>query len=210
MAAPQQSTTRDRILSAAERLFGARGLEAPSIRSITAEAGVNVAAVHYHFGSRESLLREVLSRLLLPINQCRLEALDALGPVGDADLEAVLDAFLRPAFDTFRADPALGRVPALLLRQPDAVTRELLEDLFGEVVQRFESALAECLPALPRREIRERLGFVVAVMVHVLAGPRHGDGAEGVADLGRSGELVPLIHFLAAGLRAPASPGESV
>jgi AcrR family transcriptional regulator len=70
--------TRERILDVAERLFMARGYEGTSMRMITGEAEVNLAAVNYHFGSKEALLREVFRRRLEWLNRERLRALDEL------------------------------------------------------------------------------------------------------------------------------------
>src|SRR5213595_1121734 len=67
--------TKDRILDAAESLFMEHGFEATSLRSITAAADVNLAAVNYHFGSKEELFQAVLTRRLDPMNQERLSLL---------------------------------------------------------------------------------------------------------------------------------------
>ena len=67
--------TKERILNAAERLFGEHGFAGTSLRAITKEAGVNLAAIHYHFGSKEALLLEALHRYAAPVNQQRLQLL---------------------------------------------------------------------------------------------------------------------------------------
>ena len=67
--------TKTRILDAAENLFAARGYHNTSLREITKEAGVNLAAVNYHFGSKEALLRAVIKRRLVPLNQVRTRRL---------------------------------------------------------------------------------------------------------------------------------------
>src|SRR5215471_5042092 len=67
--------TKVRILDAAEALFMEHGYEATSLRIITAAAGVNLAAVNYHFGSKEELFQSVLTRRLDPMNQQRVEIL---------------------------------------------------------------------------------------------------------------------------------------
>ncbi len=72
------AATKLRILDAAEALFMERGFEATSLRAITAAAGVNLAAVNYHFGSKEELFQAVLTRRLDPMNQLRLELLTRL------------------------------------------------------------------------------------------------------------------------------------
>src|SRR5260370_80420 len=65
-AAPDD--TASRIIDAAQRLFIRDGTEATSLRAVTREAGVNVAAIHYYFGSRDELLRAVLDRIIKPLN----------------------------------------------------------------------------------------------------------------------------------------------
>ena len=74
--------TRDRILDAAERLFAQQGFDLTSLRALTTEADVNLAAVNYHFGSKERLFEAVLARLIAPINAERLARLDALEAKG--------------------------------------------------------------------------------------------------------------------------------
>ena len=72
------SETKERILDVAERLFADRGFAATSTRDITGEASVNLAAVNYHFGSKEALLESVLERRFRPINENRIALLDEL------------------------------------------------------------------------------------------------------------------------------------
>src|SRR3981081_4013505 len=70
--------TKTRILDAAELLFMEHGFEATSLRQLTSAAGVNLAAVNYHFGSKEELFQAVLTRRLDPMNQERIDLLDKL------------------------------------------------------------------------------------------------------------------------------------
>src|SRR5579859_5859845 len=98
--APAKIDTKQRILDSAERLFSDHGFEGTSLRTIIADAKVNLAAIHYHYRSKEALLDAVILRRLEPINRQRLELLDACErAAGDkpATLEAVIEAFLAPA-----------------------------------------------------------------------------------------------------------------
>ena len=70
--------TREKILDTAEALFMAYGYEGTSMRQITGEAGVNLAAVNYHFGTKEQLLQAVFKRRLDDLNEQRLRVLDEL------------------------------------------------------------------------------------------------------------------------------------
>src|SRR3954470_24483153 len=91
-------STPERILQAAERLFSERGIDAVSLREITTAAGVNSAAAHYHFGSKEAVLEELFAQRARPIAQKREELLGQLklDRNGRPRLEDVLRAFLRP------------------------------------------------------------------------------------------------------------------
>src|SRR3954471_22630083 len=89
------SETKQRILDSAERLFAAHGVEATSLRTIIGDAKVNLAAIHYHYHSKEELLDSVLMRRIEPVNRERLEMLNACGE--SPSLEAVLEAFIAPA-----------------------------------------------------------------------------------------------------------------
>ena len=68
------AATKERILDTAEALFMEHGFEATGLRSMTAAAGVNLAAVNYHFGTKEELFESVLTRRLDPMNQERVAA----------------------------------------------------------------------------------------------------------------------------------------
>ncbi|MBZ0134661.1 MAG: TetR family transcriptional regulator, partial [Rhodanobacter sp.] len=90
------SSTRDRILGTAEKMFAQRGFDGASLRQLTAAAGVNLAAVNYHFGSKEKLVEEVFRRRLDALNANRLADLHKLAGC-EATLEQVLAAYIRPA-----------------------------------------------------------------------------------------------------------------
>src|SRR5882762_4243581 len=94
----QKTDTRSRILDVAEELFGEQGLDRVSIRDITRMAKVNLAAINYHFGSKEDLIAAVFERRVVPVNEARLAALDAVQGSGrrKPNLEYILEAFIRP------------------------------------------------------------------------------------------------------------------
>ena len=106
------ASTKDRILDAAERLLAKKGFKATSLRAITAEAEVNLAAVNYHFQSKEALIRAVIARRIGSVNERRISMLDAIyAAAGDEPLPitAVIDAFIRPVIEV---QPASRSSPA--------------------------------------------------------------------------------------------------
>ena len=206
--------TRERILDVAERLFGDRGFPATSLRDITAEAGVNVASVNYHFGSKEALLTEVLERRLKPINERRIELLNAVeARAGDGppELEAVIRAFLSPPFHSQRVWGDRGQG---FLRLVGRIHSETNEDFratfvkqFDSVFLRFTAALRRALPDLDDADLSWRMLFMVGSMAFTMSwGPtvvaRDPAAARDPEDV-----LESLVLYAAAGMAAPAPAG---
>jgi AcrR family transcriptional regulator len=214
-ASPAQpsSATKERILDAAESLFMTHGFEATSLRAITARAGVNLAAVHYHFGSKEELFQSVLARRLDPLNLARLDLLtrlEAQASPSPLPCELVLKAFLTPALSLAR-DPARGGKDFLRLlgrayADPAPFIRHFLSEQYGVTIARFKAAFARALPQLPARELSWRLHFIMGALSYTLAGT---DALKLIAELNphetANDEVLlrRLAPFLLAGLTAP-------
>lgn len=188
-------STREALLDAAERLFAAEGLRA-SLRAITREAGANLAAVHYYFGSKEGLVHHVFARRLGPLNAERLRRLEA----SDGDLEAVLGALVGPVIELQGSDvAAFARLMGRAVTDPDGELRAVLEDEMAEIFARFGDALGTALPDLPRAVVEQRLLFSVGAMAHAVAAPRLF-----ARSAPRPAETIDqLVAFLAGGFRAP-------
>jgi AcrR family transcriptional regulator len=194
------SETKERILATAEKLFAQRSYAATSLRSIIAAAKVNLAAVHYHFHSKEELLDAVLMRRLEPLNRERLALLDEYERVaGDVppSLEAILTALIEPPMRLAR-DPSFAMFVKLMGRihaDGDAV---LIRKHFGSLVERFLEALQRTMPQMPPEELRWRAYFAVAILAHTLLGTKEILGVAGEATTER------LVTFISAGFRASA------
>src|ERR1700674_232597 len=195
--------TKTKILDAAEKLFGQNGFDATSLRDITSEAQVNLAAVNYHFQSKDSLIDAVIGRRLEPVNQRRIQMLDAAGP--SPALEQILEAFLAPILEPeiWPAVPLIGRV----LSNPDQFLERVFKKHLAAVAERFRDAIARALPSLPPEEIAWRLHFMAGSMSHVLVRSQVLPAMSGV--LGRPQDrralMARLVTFLSAGFRAPAT-----
>ena len=203
--------TRERILACAERLFAERGFDSTSLRTITTEAEVNLAAVNYHFGSKDELVREVLRRRIEPLNRERFDELDRCeadaGPDGPS-LERIIDAFIGPALRLGHDPSRGGRVFLSLLgfamSQPNPVLKDFIGSQFHEVATRFNISLQRTLPDLDEREVFWRMLFMIGSMAHSMAmSDQLHKISHGLCDPhdteGLSRRLVP---FLAAGFRS--------
>jgi AcrR family transcriptional regulator len=209
--------TRERILDAAEALFAERGISGTALRTITKAAHANLASVHYHFGSKESLLDAVVERRARPINRERLRTLEALERAAvetPLAVEDILNAFLLPGVQTLEAMPdkreQLTRLVARIEAQPPEVVEALFRKHFGSVGKRFVEAMQRALPHLPKETVSDRFRFAGGILSYVFSGnfdldliPDHPPHAASMAE-----KLEQVIGFLAAGLRAPV-PGTS-
>src|SRR5437763_12372030 len=107
------SDTQEKILDTAERLIAQQGYGSTSLRQIIGAAGVNLAAVHYHFGSKEELLESVVMRKAAPVNEARLAELTRVEEEAGArppDLKKVLDAFFLPTAEVAERNPQFVRL----------------------------------------------------------------------------------------------------
>lgn len=215
-----QPDTRERILDAAERLFMESGYEGTSMRMITGEAEVNLAAVNYHFGSKEALLREVFRRRLAWLNRERLRALDELEAKAAGEPlkpSAILEAFFGTLLH-MGSDESLGgmtflRLLGRTLTEPADFIRTFFAGEYAEVIERYKRALFRALPEVPHEEIIWRFHLMLGAMSYAIAGTDalqvvtgceldlNNDGPEAAKHL-----AARVMPFLLGGLRAPLPP----
>lgn len=199
--------TKTKILDAAEKLFGLNGFEGTSLRDITAEAQVNLAAINYHFQSKDSLIDAVIRRRIEPVNRKRVELLKAAG--SSPDVEQIIEAFLAPVLEKGypTAVPLIGRI----LSTPDQFVDRVYNPHMKEVAQRFREAFEKALPDMPVDERLWRLHFMAGTMTHLLSLsqvlPLMTDGICDLSD--RKALIARLVTFLAAGFRAPVLVAET-
>jgi AcrR family transcriptional regulator len=136
--------TRTRILDAAEELFMQHGFGATSMRLLTAKAGVNLAAVNYHFGSKDALIEAVFRRRVDPMNAARvaeLEKLEADAAGRPLSPEAIIRAFIGPSLRLVEDAKSGGRNFIRLLgrsySEPSKPIRALIGQLYGGTMQRY-------------------------------------------------------------------------
>ncbi len=206
--------TKTRILDTAERLFAEQGFGATSLRTITNEAGVNLASVNYHFGSKEALQIAVLKRCIGPVNKQRLAELDVVeadagdGPVA---VEKILKALLGPPFLMEEYQGKRGehllQIGGRLHVEQNEQRQGLLEQMFSEVRERFVRAFSQAIPELSPEEIFWRMHFVIGSMVHTLVWCRNISDTEFFPFPSPEKEalLEKLVHFSTAAMKSPIS-----
>ena len=204
--------TKTRILDAAELLFMEHGFEATSLRQLTSAAGVNLAAVNYHFGSKEELFQAVLTRRLDPMNQERIDLLDRIEREAGgkpATCEKILFAMLIPALRLARDEKRGGKnflkVLGRAYADPAPFIRHFLSEQYAVMIGRYKEAFLRDLPHLSRQELTWRLHFVMGALSYTLAGT---DALKLFAQVTSADNdellLQRLAPFLVAGLKAPA------
>lgn len=198
-------STKERILAAAEALFAQRGFDGASLRQLTSSAGVNLAAVNYHFGSKEKLVEQVFRRRLDALNARRLAALAKVAGQPETRLEDVLDAFIRPALELSHDDGGslFMRVLARAFAEHDDTLRKFLSENYGHVMRQFTAEFARLLPRLSKEELYWRIDLVTGALTHAMSGfgmiQRKQDVSESAH---REQTVAHLVRFAAAGLRA--------
>lgn len=205
--AAQREGTRERILQHAERLFADAGIAATSLRSITAAAHVNLAAVNYHFGSKDALVEAVYRKHLEPVNRARMANLDRLGAASETlSVEMIVRAFVEPLVAQAN-DGADGAIFTRLLAQSMHEAAGYVERFYArendEVLQRYRAAMQLAIPSLSPDEICWRLNFMLGTLHNAFLDA----GLLKLMDEGRQprpeATLEQLIPFLVAGLTAP-------
>ncbi|MCB1235976.1 MAG: TolC family protein, partial [Verrucomicrobiae bacterium] len=216
LSPPQE--TRDRILDAAENLFADHGFSKVSLRQITTEAGVNLAAVNYHFGSKDALVFEVLSRIVGPINRERLRLLDLLEgefPAG-APVERIVEAAFRPVImrmERSDRDAAVFlKLAGRCLGEREELLPETMLRVFREVAERFTAAFRRALPKLDARDIFWRMHFSFGALAFALTkGDQLKVMSQGAVDaIDPEETLAQIVAFTAAGMAgAPVAARKS-
>lgn len=209
MTIPESGSKR-KLLDAAELLFAEKGFEAVSVRDITQYAKTNVAAVNYHFGSRDNLLALVMMRYMTPVTEERILRLDELEKQWGKKaipLEEIIDALVRPLVGQVKkselAERLFYKLTGRICAEQGSGLPPQIEDQFRHTGDRFSKAFAKALPTLPMEQLAWRIHFVIGGMIHMLTHQeilsRVSGGVSGAPTMEMT--LSRFIDFAAAGLR---------
>ena len=205
----QHFSTKDRILHAAEELFAQQGFASTSLRQVTSRADVNIAAVNYHFGSKDNLVNEVFRRRMDEMSVERLKALRQAVQARPGELEPVLAAFVEPALAMAQdrhGGGAFIRVIARAYAESNDSLRKFLSDQYGHVPRDFAKAIDGCVPGLGKEELYRRLDFLSGALTYAMADFGLIKRPAGVSEAThRERAAKALVRFAAAGFKADAS-----
>lgn len=204
-ALTKEFSTKDRILTAAEELFAQHGFAGTSLRQVTSKADVNIAAVNYHFGSKDNLVNEVFRRRMDEMSASRLAQLKTAHEKNPNDLHALLAAFIEPALALIerKGGGAFVRVLARAYVEKNDNLRQFLSQNYGHVLREFAKAITHCVPHLSKEQLYWRLDFTIGALTYTMADFGTVKRLDGVTETAhRERAAQELIRFAEAGLRA--------
>jgi len=202
-----EPNTKDKILDSAEYLFANKGLKETSVRDITSHANVHLAAVNYHFNTKDGLLRALVERRLRPLNQKRLELLDKYEKrfgQGSVPVESVLHALIAPGIKMCFETPDFLKIAGQIVSHPDEETYKIYLSNFEVLFTRVRDILVFSLPHISQEELMWRIHFVTGAVIHTCTNHTGLSVlSHGVCEMNDQEEIVnKLILFCAAGLKA--------
>lgn len=173
MSAIETSTkpTSERILEAAEGLFATHGIRGTSLKDITELAGVNIAAVNYHFRTKDALVRSVYERCFQPLNEERLRLLDkaeAAAGKGALPIEKVLHALFAPMLRAWQTNRNFILLVGRLQSEPDPKISIFVQGLYGGLIDRFLRAARRAAPDVAEAQLFFWIHFLFGGVVYTL------------------------------------------
>lgn len=204
--------TKGKILDAAEALFAAKGFRGTTMRAITGKADVNLAAVNYHFGSKQSLLEEVIKRRIIPLNRIRRERLEEVRDIaknkGHAlDIKDVMYAFIEPTLQFKDSSPGAKNFFTFIGRSftdPDNTVRQVFLKFIKPIFHLLSEITTEALPQHPRELIFWRLMFSMGALFHTInvCGNMKADFMGMKCETDTESLVNQIIPYVTAGMKA--------
>ncbi|WP_344833769.1 helix-turn-helix domain-containing protein [Actinocorallia longicatena] len=168
-AAPGRRTQRDALLAAAERLFAEQGVDATSLRAVMAEAGTNVAAVRYHFGSKDDLLAALIRTRSEEVGRAREDLLTALEASPEPTARGLAATLVEPvAALALSGDDTWVRLLNTIVTTRREPGWRILSETFEPQAVRLGLLLRRIRPALGPSTVRFRLAEATSLSIRVL------------------------------------------
>jgi AcrR family transcriptional regulator len=164
--------TKEQILSVAERLFAKLGFAGTTLRNVVSQAGVNLAAVHYHFGSKEELFRAVVQRFARPVVEQELRLLAEMNAEPELlSVEAILTAIVKPSLEILSQDDDMHLIRAQFMGRCRTEPEPIQSIAYGEFApasEAFLDTLQQVLPEQSRSQLSWKFDLVITALVRVL------------------------------------------
>ncbi len=203
-------STKNKILDAAESLFAVQGFNGTSLREITSQAEVNLAAVNYHFGSKKELIKSVMSRYMNELSPLLESALIDVFERDNLSLLEVFSAFIEPllSLNEFKENGTSNFLQLLGRGYSDSqgFLRWFLTTQYPGVINNFVKAVQKAYPELTAEEMFWRLHFTMGTVVFTMS------SSDALMDIAKSdfdktmdiaGVIKKVIPYVAAGVAAP-------
>ncbi len=158
--------TADRIVSAATRLFADRGYDGTSVKDISDAAQVNIAAIHYHFGSKENLYRHIIRQFASERLEFARKTLQ--DPQTIDDFKVRLEIFLTQTLETMIRQKDIVRLVQRDVEMADSGTNVYLDPLVkhaGKLMEFFDHAKKKGIVAADV-EPASAAGFLMSNLIH--------------------------------------------
>ncbi len=202
--------TKDRILNAAERIFAERGLDAVSLRAVTTEAGVNIAAVNYYFGSKAALLQAMTQRHFAPVNAEQLQRLEMLETNSKSlSVEAILHAYATPIFAMFDAQRGRewmqAKIMAFRAEPSPHINSQTESEADAEVISRYYEVMRRVIPHVPADELWWRFERTRNLLLANQSRRFMSPSETTLSESSKRDERAWLITFLVGALQATAT-----
>lgn len=204
--------TKEKILDAAEAIFASKSFRGTTMRAITGKADVNLAAVNYHFGSKQALLEEVIKRRIIPLNRIRRERLEevrnsARNKKCTPDIKDVMYAFIEPTLQFKDSGPGAKNFFTFIGRSftdPDDTVRQVFMRFIKPIFQLLFETTSSALPHLPREQIFWRLMFSMGSLFHTIniCGNMKADFMGMRCETDTESLVNQIIPFVTAGMKA--------
>jgi AcrR family transcriptional regulator len=212
---PSEGATQQKIIDAALVLFAEYGIDGVPVRALTSHAGVNVAAIHYHFGGMEAVAEAVFNELSARINKTRTSKLEEILARAKAkrkkpNVTEIVLAFIEPYVDDNATTE--GQLLAQLIVKhrlsPSPMTEQVIKKHFDPMAKQFVAALHEAIPSVPLSQMYWRYMLLVSTVVLSVSARRGSnrlqrlsEGEADGADLKAMRDA--LVEFVIGGIRAP-------
>ncbi len=208
---PALSDTRQLILDASEYFFAVEGFRGTTLRAVTEKAGVNLAAVNYHFGSKKALLEEVIKRRIEPLNEVRRKRLEAVRDEAvktgkKPEVRDILGAFIEPTLLFKESNPEAKYFFAFIGRSftdPDDTVRKVFLRFIKPIFGLMYETLLEALPQFSSDLIFWRLHFSIGALFHTMHICENlKDEVPDMKDRDASSLVELIIPYVTAGMKA--------